>query len=78
MGRVAYVAQTITGRLDGALAHRGLPPLKGEPSSGELIRILTVLALDPLLLLSNLDGFDGRFDDDTRVYSNSPRNGDHL
>lgn len=78
MGRAAYVARIVTGRLDGALAQHGLPPLEGEPSSGELMQILTVLALDPLLLLSNLDGFDGRFDDDTRVYSDSPRNGDHL
>lgn len=75
---VAYISEVITDRLNDTLTHRKQPTLTSEPTAGCIARMILVLALDPLLLLSNLDGFDGSLDDETGVFANGPRNGDHL
>lgn len=78
MSRAAYISEVITDRLSDTLARRNLPTPLGEPTAGYVVQMVLTLALDPLLLLSHLDGFDGSFDDESGIYANGPRNGDHL
>lgn len=78
MGRAAYECGLIMERVDSALAHHDLFPLEREPTVGELIHLILLLSLDPLLLLGNLDGFDGTLDDLASVGSDDPSDGDHL
>lgn len=75
---VAYISEVITDRLNDTLTHRKLPTLTAEPTAGHLARMILVLALDPRLLLSNLDGFDSTLNDHAGIFPEGIRDSDQL
>lgn len=57
---------------------KGFEPHGNEFTAGELAQLTYALALDPVLLFSNLHGFNCRFDHAGRIYTDSPSEDDQL